>query len=151
MRLFKSFLVIVFWLFCLWASLAYTQDKSSNLGGSLASREKSFAKMDKDKDQMISAKEWRGDVTTFLTIDCNHDQVLSHDEYVFADCKIDKKEMAFRALDKNGDGVIELKEWQRTDSEFNELDRDRNGVLTRNELNPSTKSRLLREILGQLL
>jgi Ca2+-binding EF-hand superfamily protein len=151
MRILKSFLVIVFWLFCLWASLAYAQDKKPNPGGSLASREKSFAKMDKDKDQMISSQEFKGDVATFLTIDCNHDQILSHDEYVFADCKIDKKEMAFRALDQNGNGVIELKEWQRTDSEFNQLDRDQNGVLTRNEINPSTKSKILREILGQLL
>jgi Ca2+-binding EF-hand superfamily protein len=150
MQKIKSVIAIAFWLLCLWASLAYSQEKTQPLG-SLSSREKSFVKLDRNKDQFISAQEFKGDVSTFLTLDCNHDQMLSHDEYVFADCKLDKKEMAFRALDKNGDGVIELKEWQRSDEEFNELDRDRNGVLTRNELNPSTKSKIIREILGQLL
>jgi PA-IL-like protein/EF hand domain-containing protein len=39
----------------------------------------------------------------------------------------------FRSLDRNGDGVIERREWQGTRAEFNQMDANRDGVLSRRE------------------
>ena len=152
MKAFKYSLFIVFWLITLCASLVYGGDKDQNASNNIPAREKNFQKLDRNKDQFLTANEWKGDLQTFLNLDCNKDQVLSRDEFVFADCHIDKREMAFRELDRNCNGVIEFEEWKDSQGNFYRLDRDRNGSISRNEyFDTNTKTKIFKQVLGVLL
>jgi EF hand domain-containing protein len=144
-----SFLIAP-WLLVLCMSFAYAGDSGSD-SAKLKSREKAFQKLDRDRDQIITPQEWRADVQTFLNLDCNRDQMVSREEYIFADCKMDQKDMAFQDLDRNGNKVIELNEWNGDQEEFNRLDRDHDGILTRSEFSPNKKSQILKQILGQIV
>jgi hypothetical protein len=152
MKILKSSIFIAFWLITLCASLVYGRDPDQNGQINIPGREKSFSKLDRNKDQFITADEWKGDVQTFLNLDCNRDQVLTQQEYVFANCHMDKREMAFLELDRNNNGVIEFEEWKDSQNNFYSLDRDRNGFISRNEyFAPSTKTKVLKQVLGVLL
>src|SRR4030095_719878 len=131
-------------------SLAYSGEPTSP-SVNIKSREKTFKKLDRDGDSLLTPQEWRADVQTFLTLDCNRDQILSREEYVYSDCKMDRKEMAFLDLDRNGNKVIELSEWDKSEEEFTRLDRDHDEILTRSEFSPSKKTQILKDILGQIV
>ena len=150
MKIVRSSFFISTWFLLLCVSLAYA-GKATDGPVNLKSREKSFQKLDRDQDQVIAPQEWRGDVQTFLNLDCNRDQSLSREEYIYADCKMDHKEMAFLDLDRNGNKVIEPDEWNQSEEEFNRLDRDHDGILTRSEFIPNKKTQVLKEVLGQIL
>lgn len=149
MKILKFSLFLTFWLMTLYASLVYGKDSNQN---PIPAREKNFQKLDRNRDQFLTANEWKGDLQTFLSLDCNKDQILSREEFVFANCNIDKREMAFLELDRNGNGVIELDEWKDSQNDFNRLDHDHNGMITRNEyFATSTKTKVLKQVLGVLL
>jgi len=149
MKIFKYCLITVSYLLLCVLSPAYGD--SSGAPVNVKARGKAFQKLDRDKDQLVSAKEWRSDVQTFLDLDCDHDQSLSRGEYIFADCKMDPREMAFRTLDENGNKVIEPNEWDKPEEDFNRLDRDHDGLITRSEFTPNKKSEILKQVLGQIL
>jgi len=104
---------------------------------------------DDNSDGMISRREWRGDTRTFRDLDRNRDGVLSgnevpgsarrerrnnNDEYSNEPNSRDRAAPRAGQLDKNDSGVVEGYEWPYSRAVFHRLDRDRDSVLSPEEL-----------------
>jgi hypothetical protein len=118
---------------------ATPQDRSSEAQDrSIQTR---LSAMDRDNDGVITRAEWRGSDEGFREQDTNDDGVLSGDEVRFArrrgvdpyDDEGPPERRRFAVLDVNDNGVITSGEWDRPADEFRALDRDGDGVLTRQE------------------
>lgn len=111
-----------------------------------------YAEMDANDDGVITRSEWRGTRQAFDTADWNHDGVLSGREIWTTtqstvrqpgefDTRIDnnnngRDDVAERLayLDTNRNGRVERGEWRGTAASFNDLDRNRDNVLTMGEM-----------------
>jgi Ca2+-binding EF-hand superfamily protein len=94
---------------------------------------------------MISRSEWHGDAQTFRELDRNRDGVLSGNEVpagrerrknterIYRDSR-DRAEPRAGRLDENKSGVVEGYEWPYNRAVFHRLDRDRDSVLSPEEL-----------------
>jgi Ca2+-binding EF-hand superfamily protein len=122
-----------------------------------------FSQIDRNGDNAITRAEWRADLApaSFARLDRNHDGVVTRDEFNNP-LPADSAEARFAELDRNGDGVLTRSEWRAdpfsfnradrnndnrvtvdeyvnspvassTDLRFRALDRNRNGVVNRNE------------------
>jgi Ca2+-binding EF-hand superfamily protein len=122
-----------------------------------------FSQIDRNGDNAITRAEWRADLApaSFARLDRNHDGVVTRDEFNNP-LPADSAEARFADLDRNGDGVLTRSEWRAdafsfgradrnndnrvtveeyvnspvassTDLRFRALDRNRNGILNRNE------------------
>ena len=102
-----------------------TADAQLNRPGGRQAR---IAGMDRNGDGAISRAEWRGNETAFRRNDWNNDGVLSGDEVGTGgyDTVAD-----FSLLDEDGNGHVTVQEWRRA---FNQLDDNRDGALTEDEL-----------------
>ena len=100
-----------------------------------------FESLDTNRNDRISRAEWRGDRVTFREIDRNRDNQITRDE--FADGNVDTTEgtSEFDVLDVDLSERIERDEWNGTRVAFNRLDSNRDGVLTRRELNAGDVAR----------
>jgi Ca2+-binding EF-hand superfamily protein len=107
-----------------------------------------FQAMDVNRDGRITREEWRGSAQSFRVHDWNGDGVLSGDEvragswrqrqgdpdytpdqYVFNDWT----ERRFQQMDRNRDGRLTRAEWSYDVESFIRADRNRDGILTRSE------------------
>ena len=110
-----------------------------------------FPEMDRNGDGVITRAEWQGTAQEFRDRDWNGDGILSGAELrTGADSRnlernqrnYDRRandstgwtDAAFSSLDRNGNGVIERREWNGNAATFNGLDRNGDGVLSRAEL-----------------
>jgi hypothetical protein len=97
---------------------------------------------DSNSDGAISRSEWRGDTRTFRELDRNRDGVLSGNEVPGARNERrshgrDNRDYAGSSadrLDKNQSGVVEGYEWPYNRAMFHRLDRNRDSVLSLDEL-----------------
>jgi len=94
-----------------------------------------FQAMDLNRDGVISRDEWRGNDRSFRQQDRNGDGVLSRDEVREAG-SVGTSGTAgalgsFEFVDLDGNGQVSAQEWMRA---FNQLDADRDGMLTEDEL-----------------
>jgi Ca2+-binding EF-hand superfamily protein len=104
---------------------------------------------DSNSDGAISRGEWRGDARTFRELDRNRDGVLSGNEVPGARSGRRNNERSYERnnrdnrdyagssadrLDKNQSGVVEGHEWPYNRAMFHRLDRDRDSVLSPEEL-----------------
>lgn len=95
-------------------------------------REDSFENLDANNDGRIERSEWHSSADAFRWLDHNHDGVLSRREVVgVAQTRATDR---FDALDTNNDGRVTSNEWQGSRQSFERYDRNRDGVLRRNEL-----------------
>lgn len=92
-----------------------------------------FNSLDHNRDRRISANEWHYDLETFRRVDLNDDDVLDETEFLGGDVD-DVRDVSFDDLDWNNNGRVERDEWQGADSVFTNLDRNRDGVLSRFEV-----------------
>jgi Ca2+-binding EF-hand superfamily protein len=108
-----------------------------------------FRAMDANGDGVITRPEWRGSAQSFRVHDWNDDGVLSGDEVRTGerraqrdqeDFEHDKSsvlrdwtERRFADLDHNGDGRIARSEWHYEPEQFNRVDRNRDGMLSKGE------------------
>jgi hypothetical protein len=98
-----------------------------------------FQGLDRNKDGIITRNEWRGNDPSFSNEDWNGDGVLSGDEVHpgarrLGDLLSSERSAArFRDLDRNKDGVIARNEWRGDRRAFDRLDTSRNGMLNRDE------------------
>src|SRR5687768_13277666 len=92
-----------------------------------------FTSLDHNRDRKISANEWHYDLETFRRVDRNRDDVLDETEFLGGD-EDDVRDVSFDDLDWNNNGRVERDEWQGADTVFSNLDRNRDGVLSRFEV-----------------
>jgi Ca2+-binding EF-hand superfamily protein len=90
-----------------------------------------FDRLDINKNNGIEASEWPGKDKDFSYLDANHNRSLSREEFLSRDGRFWNE--PFENLDFNDDGLIYRSEWLDSDSAFDKLDRDRNGVIERRE------------------
>jgi Ca2+-binding EF-hand superfamily protein len=93
----------------------------------------SFASLDHNRDGRLSSNEWHYDFETFRRIDRNNDNVVTLNEFLGANIDDDRGD-DFDDLDYNNNGVVERREWHGSQAEFARLDRNRDGVLSRFEV-----------------
>lgn len=102
--------------------------------------------MDTNRDGVVDRSEWRGSEQSFEQHDWNRDGVLSGDELrggrqrrsvwpadPDANRPYDPSEQRFRNLDRDRDGQLSRGEWESDAESFRRLDRNRDGVVTRGE------------------
>jgi Ca2+-binding EF-hand superfamily protein len=103
-----------------------------------------FRGMDANGDGRITRAEWRGNDRSFRNNDWNNDGVLSGDEVrvgagrnragdMQADEYYDWTPAGFRDLDRNRDGRISRAEWNHDPQTFARADRNRDNLLSRPE------------------
>ncbi len=90
-----------------------------------------FDRLDINKNNAVEASEWPGKDKDFSYLDANHSRSLSREEFLSRDGRYWNER--FENLDFNDDGLILRAEWLDSDSSFDMLDRDRNGVIERHE------------------
>jgi hypothetical protein len=96
--------------------------------------------MDHNRDGVVTQREWRGSDAAFRRQDRNRDGVLSHYELNsgrdgYYDRNDGRRDDRYSRGDNYyGNGAITRGEWRGGRQDFERLDRNRNGVLTRDEL-----------------
>ena len=93
-----------------------------------------FNALDHNRNQRIEANEWHFDRETFLRVDRNRDNILSLQEYLGEGVDDDLRGDNFDDMDYNNDGRIARTEWYGGAEDFRWLDRNKDGFLTRYEV-----------------
>ena len=95
-----------------------------------------FNGIDHNRDNRITADEWHFDRESFRRADHNRDNAISRAEFLNEDAQDqdDDREDRFVYLDVNQDNRISRDEWHGTRANFDILDDNRDGVLTRAEV-----------------
>ncbi len=121
-----------------WAGLCGALLVSMAVPGTAAAQEKArFRGMDRNHDGVISRDEWRGNDQSFREHDRNGDGVLSPEELGQAVGTTGRSTIVipdFFSLDRDSNGEISAQEWMAA---FNQLDANRDGLLTWDELSSS--------------
>ena len=95
--------------------------------------EAGFNNLDHNRDRRITANEWHFDAETFRRVDHNRDGALDQTEFLGGEAE-DARADSFDDLDWNNNGRVERPEWYGSPSVFSDLDRNRDGVLSRFEV-----------------
>jgi len=110
-----------------------------------------FNAYDRNGDGRISAAEWRAanaDPRLFDRLDSNGDRMLTVAEYSTGNGpQLDSQggpDNQFRNLDRNRDGWITRKEWNMSSAEFNRLDTNRDNRISANEFDAAAGASLPR-------
>jgi Ca2+-binding EF-hand superfamily protein len=92
-----------------------------------------FAALDRNRDGRIARTEWLYDLDTFRRVDRNRDGVIIRTEFLGGDFDDDRADR-FDYLDVNGNNRVTRNEWHGSQEAFTWLDANRDGVLTRQEV-----------------
>lgn len=98
-----------------------------------------FANLDHNGDNRLTPNEWHYDIETFRRVDRNRDNAINLNEFLGQGIDDDRGD-DFDDLDYNNDGVVTRNEWHGGTQEFNYLDRNRDGRLSRYEVAGSSPS-----------
>ncbi len=94
--------------------------------------EQGFRALDRNHDRRLSRDEWLSDRETFTRLDVNRNGSVSLTEFLAA--ADDDVDDSFEYLDVNRNGRVEWSEWHASHQSFAALDRNRDGVLTSEEM-----------------
>ncbi len=97
------------------------------------SRSTQFRDLDRNGNGYIERREWPYDLAEFDSMDRNGDGRLTPYEYDSAQVTTRGTDEEFRRLDVDGDGVITRREWTGSALTFDRYDRNRDGVISRDE------------------
>ncbi len=93
-----------------------------------------FNSVDRNRDNRITADEWRYSRDDFRRADHNRDGIVTRSEFLNDDADPDEGRTArFVAMDANGDNRISRDEWRGSRENFDLLDDNGDGRLTRAE------------------
>jgi len=98
-----------------------------------------FSNLDHNRDGRLTPNEWHYDTETFRRVDRNRNNSLDLNEFLGESIDDDRGD-DFDDLDYNNDGIVSKAEWHGGVNEFNLLDRNRDGRLTRYEVAGQTTS-----------
>lgn len=101
--------------------------------------QQNFNALDHNRDGRISSNEWHYDMETFRRVDANRNDSLSLQEFV-GEGVDDLRDDSFDDMDWNNNGRVERAEWHGGYAEFNRLDANRDGVLSRYEVVGASES-----------
>jgi Ca2+-binding EF-hand superfamily protein len=97
-----------------------------------------FTELDRNRDGRIAREEWRYDQESFGRADRNRDAVLSRAEFLGDDDNVESgRSRRFDDLDDNRDGRVTRQEWHGSAAAFDARDRNRDRVLSGDELDDS--------------
>lgn len=91
-----------------------------------------FEDFDRDRDGVISHREWTDDRATFDRLDRNNDRVVTAAEFRTPPAA-DNRQARFDQLDRNNDRAVSRREWTGDNETFKILDQNNDSQLTRNE------------------
>ncbi len=92
-----------------------------------------FAALDRNRDGRLTTAEWLYDLDTFRRVDRNRDNVIIRTEFLGGDFDDDRGDR-FDFLDANGNNRVTRDEWHASPEAFTWLNANRDGVLTRAEV-----------------
>jgi len=98
-----------------------------------------FIDLDKNKDGLISPREWDGVVSAFNRLDDNRDGALTAGEFV--NHRVEGTD-TFTELDGDKDGYISRVEWKGIIAAFNQLDINHDSRLSRAEFSNHFEAKL---------
>ena len=98
-----------------------------------------FTALDHNRDGKLTPNEWHFDRETFVRVDRDRNNALSMTEFM-GEAYDDDREDSFDDLDYNNNGRVERSEWHGGLNEFRALDRNGDGVLSRYEVVGSQES-----------
>jgi Ca2+-binding EF-hand superfamily protein len=110
-------------------------------GTGTAALEQRFALLDRNHNGVVNRGEWRGETLSFDAVDLNGDNRITLDEYVNrpsdgygynAGTGMDRMQARFAQMDRNRDGVVSRGEWEDSTA-FRTVDRNNDGVVTLRE------------------
>jgi hypothetical protein len=121
--------------------LTFCANNANNSSSAQPLETQRFRAMDTNRDGVVARREWQGSAQSFRVHDWNNDGVLSGDEVNAARWRqgrnadfenFDRAE-DFEFLDANNNNRIEVREWHMSGREFELLDRNNDGWVSRAE------------------
>ncbi len=92
-----------------------------------------FIALDRNRDGRIARAEWQDDLDSFYRVDRDRNNVVSRTEFLGGDFDDDRGDR-FDYLDADGNNRVTRQEWHASADAFTWLDRNRDGVLSRVEV-----------------
>ena len=92
-----------------------------------------FTALDRNRDGRITRAEWQDDFDSFYRADRDRNNVLTRAEFLGGDFDDDRGDR-FDYLDVDGNNRVTRQEWHASADAFTWLDRNRDGVLSRAEV-----------------
>jgi Ca2+-binding EF-hand superfamily protein len=112
--------------------------------GTEPQRRAEFSRWDRNGDDTLQRREWRGNMATFRQLDADRDGQITWYEYSGTTSGQGTRARA-NDLDKNASGAVEGYEWPYNRELFHQLDMNGDSVLTNDEV-----QNMNRATLGQL-